>query len=456
MRPKLPEPYWYRTPLNLASCPTMTREEFVASGPEECEDDDDMISVHGLTNSAFSGFFERRSVLARSPVLAAFFRSDHYLAGTKMGLWFMNDSAAVVCCVLQYMAQPSQYQLPTFWRYRISDRVDILIGLYFLAKRLEVFVLEDMVFESLTVVEEAINEPRVITSMAEIIYEHPSEKDSRIRGFLQRRVEQNLRNLLTDDGWRNMMRDTRPSFAADMFDLVATLLLEGEVTDYPPRLPTPTMREPPVLAPGEKLCAVLIRHFYASRHGQLTAYRGERLRDVEVILNQLVIGTNSVGRRGEVPRDCVELLIEAGPVTHPYFYEYLRSSDTMSPTEDGHAHDDEQPEPDDRRHPPSRMPDSATASAAAAATARPATPPFHQLPFMPDELRNVIRFGSKPDRVLGINVLTAEQPVLLGGPSRHASCPGPGPSRRPSRHRSPWTKTTAARKEEDERDRALY
>ena len=183
---------------------------------------------------------EQRSVLSRSPTLAALFASKHYLEGTDTILWFLNVHSTVLLIAIQYLFFGHEWLVPTLPMYTSNERIYIYVRVYFLAKRLELQELEDRAFFMLTKYKLDIG-PEEIIDMAPIIYENPDEKDARIRNYFQGCVQKYLRQLLTLQEWRVILRDTRPSFAADMFELVATLYMDGHASSYPPKLPLPTI-----------------------------------------------------------------------------------------------------------------------------------------------------------------------------------------------------------------------
>ncbi|KAI9680699.1 MAG: hypothetical protein M1817_004139 [Caeruleum heppii] len=303
----VPSPYWHREPLEFASCCCMTQAEYDRV-PQPSLITDELITVRAPTSTSFMGFVEQRSILARAPTLAAFFESEHYLAGTKAALWLLDTHAVVVKLALAYLFHGDQYDPPSLDDHTISEQIFVTINLYFFAKRLQLPQLEDIAFQMLRVNQDGVTAKDVIV-MAQVIYKHPTEKDHRIRGFLQRRVELHLRHLLNDDEWRHLLRDSRPSLAADMFELTAIILLEGAASAYPPTLPARTPDDPHALECDEELHAIAIRHHTPTHPKGLTVARGERLRSC-MIAGSDVVGTSARGDRGFVPRDHVELTVE--------------------------------------------------------------------------------------------------------------------------------------------------
>ena len=269
---------------------------------------DELISIRAPGLHSVDGFVERRSVLARSPTFAAFFTSPHYLPGVEMMLWLLKDDSTIFAIALQYLRQMDCFRTPNLDRYDISDQVYVGAQLYFLAKRLQLSKLEDHAYEILSMIQNSLSTAEII-DLATVIYERKDEKDNRIRGFLQRQVEKNLRALLNDYKWRHLLRHARSTLAADMFELVSTILLEGEANDYPPTLPAPERGSMITLKPDEDLCAVIIRSVRMPELSDLVAARGQRLTGCQVV-GRDIVGTDEVGDRCIVPRDYVELTID--------------------------------------------------------------------------------------------------------------------------------------------------
>ena len=234
--------------------------------------------------------------------------SPHYLPGVEIMLWLLKDDSDIFDIALRYLREMDRFRTPNLDRYDISDQVYVGVRLYFLAKRLQLPKLEDHAYEILSMIQNHISTAEII-DLATVIYDRKDEKDNRIRGFLQRQVEKNLRALLNDYKWRRLLREARSTLAAEMFELVSTILLEGEANDYPPALPTPEQYSTVTLEPNEDLCAVIIRTVRMPELNDLVAARGQRLTGCQIV-GRDIVGTDEVGDRCIVPRDYVELTLE--------------------------------------------------------------------------------------------------------------------------------------------------
>lgn len=221
----------------------------------------------------------------------------------------LRDHAVVVDTALQYLNHLDNFETPNWNGLSVTKQVYFKIRLYFFAKRLRVPKLEAIAYEMLIKHESAVGVAEII-DLALVIYEKPSEEDHRIRRFLQRLVELNLRALINSDDWRRLLRDQRPDLAADMFQLVATVHLEGKAVGYPPALPSPYfMSATGQLGPNQKLGAYAMRDWEAAGPDQLSVCALDYLHDCEIV-DQYIIGTNEKGKRGMVHRDFIRPVIE--------------------------------------------------------------------------------------------------------------------------------------------------
>ncbi|KAI9799769.1 MAG: hypothetical protein M1833_003888 [Piccolia ochrophora] len=225
-----------------------------------------------------------------------------------MALWFFSEHAVVIYLVLRYLLHGNEFRTPSFGLFCVSDQIYIQIRLYFLAKYLQLPDLEDIAFDMLLLSEGSFAPPDVI-DLARLSYGEACKKDTRIRTFLARRVERNLRALLCIPAWGKLLRSASSSLAADMFELVSVVQLQGEAGGYPIRLPLVAPTVPTVTGPWQELCAVAVRNFYPSACGEILLLRGEKLHDCRIIGNS-VFGVNNNGVRGRVERDFVELILE--------------------------------------------------------------------------------------------------------------------------------------------------
>lgn len=164
--------------------------------------------------------------------------------------------------------------------------------------------MNDSQYEQLRALEESFDATNIV-ALATVMYENSWEDDIRVRDVLQRGVEKNLRALLNNDEWRHLLSQ-RPGLAADMFELVGTLLLEGAATQFPPQLPPPKHPGVPFeVEEHEELCAFVIRDYETTIPGELVVSRGEMLGGCKVE-GQRVLGTGQQGQgTGYVPLDYV-------------------------------------------------------------------------------------------------------------------------------------------------------
>ncbi|KAI9866205.1 MAG: hypothetical protein M1813_001766 [Trichoglossum hirsutum] len=317
---------------------------------------DELITLYMSTPNELSGFIEQRSVLALSPTFAEFFSSPYFTPGMATCIWLGREHPLVVKIALYYLLlhnptpRPSSssaassadssaasssnssstapsslsggnlaaehddgdFHTPSLAHYNPSDHVYLQIRLYFLAKRLQLTRLEDIAYGMLRAGEHRIGAKEVV-DLAEVIYDKDEEEDPRIRLFLNRCVEMNLRALLHLPSWRTLLCEARPSLAANMFDLLSTLILSGSAPTYPLPLPSPTpfpYCNAPSFSPlGTRILAIALRHFQSDSPGDLNISRGETLRDCWIGA-QWVVGTNQKGARGYFPRDWVEFVWE--------------------------------------------------------------------------------------------------------------------------------------------------
>lgn len=258
-----------------------------------------MPSQHGI-----SGYVEQKSVLSRSPVLAEYFNSRHFAPQARMTLWFVVEHSRVFSIALNFLLHQEDFVPPSLINHSTEWQIWIKIKLYFLAKRLRVPGLENAAWQMLQVHADKMTAPD-ITSCARIIYSKLGERDERIRGFLQRHVERNMRELICSASWRELLREFRASLAADMYELATTLLLEGKASPYPPVLPqTRSSEEKPEEVKDNELSAVVIRDYSPIHVGDLPLSRGEFLQIIELEANW-AHGVNGKGERGYFLRDYV-------------------------------------------------------------------------------------------------------------------------------------------------------
>jgi hypothetical protein len=170
---------------------------------------DELVTVRSHGPHGTSGMVEQRSILSRSPTLAKFFQSEQYLEGTNTVLWFLIVHSTVLLIALQYLFFGTDWLAATLPIYTSKERVYIYVRVYFLTKRLQLPDLENKAFSMLFQYQLNVS-PEELIDMAPIIYENPDEKDARVRNFFRGRVQKHLRQLLTMQEWRVILRNTRP------------------------------------------------------------------------------------------------------------------------------------------------------------------------------------------------------------------------------------------------------
>ncbi|KAH0537947.1 hypothetical protein FGG08_005397 [Glutinoglossum americanum] len=364
----VPGPYWHTKGLEFTSW-----QEHNARLSGGCQmkpqtklapPKDELITLYMSTPTEVSGFIEQRSVLARSPTFAEFFNSPFFTPGMATCIWLGREHPLVVKIALYYLllhnssSDPSttsrssstssttsspdsgrksstapssasdgappathddgEFHTPSLQRYNPKDHIYLQIRLYFLAKRLRLWRLEDIAYDMLRANERRID-AREVVDLAEVIYDKDEEEDARIRLFLNKCVEMNLRALLHLPEWRVLLCEARPSLAADMVELLSTLILSGSAPTYPLTLPPPTPfphtnASYPTFDPLNKnIIAIAMRHYHSTDPSDLNISRGDTLRDCFVGA-QWVVGTDRRGGRGYFPRDWVELVgVEGEP-----------------------------------------------------------------------------------------------------------------------------------------------
>lgn len=218
---------------------------------------------------------------------------------------FLRDEVSVVRIALRYLYQQDQFRAPALADLTLSEQIYLCIRLYFIAGRLQLPRLQKIAYEMLCKRQHGIMAEEIV-DMAAIIYEKPTERAPRIRDFLQHHVQLNLRPLMNLPAWRELLRTMRQSLAADMFDLVATVLLEGEAGQYPPKLPPAVVHSPPELDTNQTMSAYVIQNFTAPFPNNQTVKRGDRLINCRV-LGDDVTGDDHNGVRHYLPRDYVHL-----------------------------------------------------------------------------------------------------------------------------------------------------
>lgn len=255
----------------------------------------------------------QRSVLTRSLTFAAFFVSQHYFPTANYVLYIRDEESYVVGVALRYLAELTHFVPPSMAELSTGAQVHNIISLYFVAKRLQLPDLEDIAYSMLKQ-HEGDMRGEVIADLASVIYKKPAmEADCRVRGFLQCQVQQNLRGLLNCNEWRSVMRTASPELAADLFEFISTILLEGEADQgYPPKLAPAGRNMPMPEHDDETICAVVCRKFPPIGNDDQACRRGERLAPCSVYDHE-VLGMDSEGRYRLVPRDYVQLDIERKP-----------------------------------------------------------------------------------------------------------------------------------------------
>ncbi|KAL9025684.1 MAG: hypothetical protein Q9196_005536 [Gyalolechia fulgens] len=162
LMPNIPRLKFHDDPFYFMSEPGITQQEYqkrvCARGRRNSPEIDDTITVKcpDRDDGAGRNFEFQRSVLKRSPTLAKFFESPYYLPGCEMRLTFVVDPAVCIDIAYKYLEEgPDIFQhtilrVQLTMRYKLVDRLIILVRLHSLAKKLALPGLMDMAFAVLS------------------------------------------------------------------------------------------------------------------------------------------------------------------------------------------------------------------------------------------------------------------------------------------------------------------
>ena len=266
---------------------------------------------------ALAEFYILRSSLSLSPVLADFFSSPYYAAGTRTSLYLISNPAPAVSLMMRYLQSPSSFSRSTTL---VTNDFHTLVHAYLLAHRLMLpafcSILLDTALPDVTTSLSTVS----IVFLARQAYPSSNEAIPALRHYLSLLVQRNLRALLNDPLWGSLLRKSGPILAAEMFEITASLLLSGDAApSYPPK---PTSNDPPFLSVegNEKIGGTVIRswtHSSASSEGgegstqtHWRVIRGDRLNNCVLLPSNIIAATkSSTGERGCLPRDYVHLTV---------------------------------------------------------------------------------------------------------------------------------------------------
>ena len=153
----------------------------------------------------------------RSPTLAKFFKSEHYLPGCEMHLMFMLDPAPCVKIAMFYLGKGadifSQNCIDTAideFPSRI-DRFQVLIRLYLLASNLGLQVLANMAYQGLLEREKPMPVGYTIT-LASLIFTPKVGFDERMRKWCMAHLGYYVQHLKNIREWMEVCFPGVPSY----------------------------------------------------------------------------------------------------------------------------------------------------------------------------------------------------------------------------------------------------
>ncbi len=163
--------------------------------PRLHQNDDDTIRVMcpDLPDGTGRSFRVKRSSLSRSPTLAEFFKSSHYLDGCNMQLTFMSDPAVCFQIVQTYLDEgPDMYtktrlRVYVTMNYRIADRFVVLVRLHSLAKKLALPSLMDMTYEAIVEGERLVT-PSFCITIASVVFSKNAGFDKLLKDWCLKHI----------------------------------------------------------------------------------------------------------------------------------------------------------------------------------------------------------------------------------------------------------------------------
>ena len=173
-------------------------------------DDTILIKCPNLRDGTGRTFSVPRSILSRSPTFAAFFRSANYLHGSRTLLTFMSDPAACFEIVQQYLTEgPAVYtrvRLRVFVtiRYKLLDRLLVLIRLHALAHKLALPELESWAYDTIVELDRYVKPENCIT-LAGLVFASKAGFQPNIKSWCLGHIAKSFYLLRDNKEWRDLL-----------------------------------------------------------------------------------------------------------------------------------------------------------------------------------------------------------------------------------------------------------
>ncbi|KAL8933562.1 MAG: hypothetical protein Q9216_006307 [Gyalolechia sp. 2 TL-2023] len=215
LMPNIPRLKFHDDPFYFMSEPGITQQEYqkrVCERGRNSPQIDDTITVKcpDRDDGAGRNFEFQYSVLKRSPTLAKFFESPYYLPGCEMRLTFVVDPAVCLEIAYKYLEEgPDIFQqtilrVQLTMRYKLVDRLIILVKLHSLAKKLALPGLMDMAFGVLSEGGSQIRAPECMT-LSSLIFNKTANFDRKLKEWCIDHVTRYLPELENSQHWQNVL-----------------------------------------------------------------------------------------------------------------------------------------------------------------------------------------------------------------------------------------------------------
>lgn len=211
MGPQVSIQYCYVQPLRCSLTATAELTFCCRSLPAV---DDDIITIqcpedhHGTSRC----FTMKRSSMMRSPAFIEFFRSEHYLHGSKMLLTFADDPAACFQVLKYYLDEGPDCYTKTRLRvhvtlhYKIIERFVILGRLYLLAKKLSLRGLMNMAYDAIVDSERCMTAGSAFI-MASLVYAREAGFDKPLKDWCLKHIGNHFFALYEMEAWWTELAD---------------------------------------------------------------------------------------------------------------------------------------------------------------------------------------------------------------------------------------------------------
>ncbi|KAL9600186.1 MAG: hypothetical protein Q9219_003329 [cf. Caloplaca sp. 3 TL-2023] len=177
------------------------------------EDDTIIIKCPDREDGTGRVFEFRHSVLKRSPMFVKFFESPYYLHGCDMRLTFIVDPAVCVDIAYKYLEegpdlfQPTILRVQLTMRYKLLDRLIILIKLHALAKKLGLPGLMDMAMTVLSEADQQVTASACVT-LASLVFAKMASFDRQLKEWCIDHVSRFLAELQKASIWYEVLWKT--------------------------------------------------------------------------------------------------------------------------------------------------------------------------------------------------------------------------------------------------------